>query len=118
MVATGLLVAVTRFVGRTCKVEGIAPKEHINVAPATTSCGMEFPVLVVLPEAYKDYERAVSQLATVIVTSRVSWPSNQSTTRSRTRKTRFKNPADASSPPFKREASRFLRYRVSTKEAT
>jgi hypothetical protein len=72
MVAAGLLVAFTRFVGRTCKLEGIAPKEHINVAPVTTNCGMEFPVLVVLPEAYKDYERAVSQLAAVIVTYRVS----------------------------------------------
>jgi hypothetical protein len=54
IVAAGLLVAFTRFVGGTCKLEGVTPKEHINVAPTTTSCGIRFPSLVFTLGAYKD----------------------------------------------------------------
>ena len=60
IVATGLLMALTRFVGRTCKLEGVTPKEHINVAPTTTNCGIRLPSFVFHPKAYKDYERAVN----------------------------------------------------------
>ena len=42
MVAAGLLVALTLFAGRTWKFEGATPKEHTNVAPATTSGGICF----------------------------------------------------------------------------
>lgn len=43
-------MALTRFVGRTCKLEGITPKEHINVAPTTTNCGIPLPSLVFTPK--------------------------------------------------------------------
>lgn len=49
MVAAGLLMALTRFAGRTCKFEGATPKEHINVAPATTSCGIWLPLHISTP---------------------------------------------------------------------
>lgn len=40
IVAAGLLVAVTRFVGKTSKLLDMTPKEHVKIAPATTSCGI------------------------------------------------------------------------------
>jgi hypothetical protein len=43
--AVGLLIIFTRLVGRTWKVEGVSPKEHLNVAPRTTICGIYKPIL-------------------------------------------------------------------------
>jgi hypothetical protein len=40
MVAAGMLLAFTIDVGRTDKVDGATPNEHVIIAPLTTSCGI------------------------------------------------------------------------------
>jgi len=45
IVAAGLLDALTMFAGGTTKLEGAVPKEHFNIAPAVTSCGIQLPFL-------------------------------------------------------------------------
>jgi hypothetical protein len=40
MVAAGLLLVLTRAVGKTLSVLGPVPKLHIIVAPEQTSCGI------------------------------------------------------------------------------
>lgn len=39
MLAAGMLLLIKRFSGITIKLDGAAPKEHINVAPLTI-CGV------------------------------------------------------------------------------
>lgn len=48
MVAAGILEALTQLVGRTIRLDGAIPKEHIQGAPFTTCC----PPIVITPSHF------------------------------------------------------------------